>query len=103
MKKHPEKKKHQVSNLNNKIFKPETNNCANINKPCIDLSSDTNVNNLSKNVFENFSNIENNNFKQLDVPLHENSKKCSNMKALHNSMKMKIIQCRLYHEHGHIK
>ena len=78
------KKKHQLSNLNNKIFKLDTNNCINVKKPRIDLYSDTNVDDSSKNVFEKFSNIENDNFKQFDVPLHENPKNCSNMKTFHN-------------------
>lgn len=91
-------KKHQVSSLNNKIIKSETNNCINIVKPRIDLSRETNVNDSRKNVFENFSNIENDDFKQIDVPLHKNPKTCRNMEAFHNSLKMKIIQCQACHE-----
>ena len=75
----------------------QTKNCANIKKPHIDLSSDTNFDDLSKNVCENFSNIENDNFKQIDVPLHENLNNCR-MKAFHNLLKMKIIKCQVCHE-----
>ena len=87
-----------LSNLNNKIFNSETDNCTNIKKQSINICSDTNVDKSSINVFENFSSIENNDFKQFDVPFHENLKNCSNMKAYPNTMTMKIIQCHLYHE-----
>ena len=97
-KKYADKKKHRLSNLNNKIFNSGTDNCTNIKKQSINLCSDTNVDKLSINVFENFSSIENNNFKQFDVPFHENLKNRSNMKAYPNTMTMKIIQCHLYHE-----
>ena len=49
-----QRKKHQISYLNNKIFQLEINICTNIKKPCVDLSSDTNIDDLSKNVCENF-------------------------------------------------
>ena len=49
-----QRKKHQISHLNNKIFQLEINICTNIKKPCVDLSSDTNIDDLSKNVCENF-------------------------------------------------
>ena len=38
LKKYAQKKKRQVSNLNNKIFKSQTNNCTNITKPHIDIN-----------------------------------------------------------------
>ena len=75
----------------------QTKNFANIKKPHIDLSSDTNFDDLSKNVFENFNNIENDNFKQIDVPLHENLNNLG-MKAFRNLLKMKIIKCQVCHE-----
>ena len=72
----------------------QTKNFANIKKPHIDLSSDTNFDDLSKNVFENFNNIENDNFKQIDVPLHEHLNNLG-MKAFRNLLKMKIIKCQV--------
>ena len=56
-------KKHQISNLNYKILKSEINDCTKIKKPRINLFTDTNLDHSSKNVLENFSNIENDNFK----------------------------------------
>lgn len=55
------------------------------------------VDDSSKNIFENFSNIDNDNFKQFDLPLHENPKNFSDMKTFHNSVKM-ITQCQVRHE-----